>query len=69
MFSFQVNELGIAVVPKSVTKARIIENISFFGIELDQEDIDYLNSLNKNDRVCGLWDFKDHKYFPFNEEY
>lgn len=61
--------LGITVVPKSVTKSRIIENIGFFGIKLDQADIEYLDSLNKNDRVCGLWEFKDHKYFPFNEEF
>ncbi|XP_030755448.1 aldo-keto reductase AKR2E4 [Sitophilus oryzae] len=61
--------LGISVIPKSVTKSRIVENIDIFDFTLSKEDIAYLDSCNKNKRVCPLTDFKDHKYYSFNAEF
>ncbi|GJQ77510.1 hypothetical protein Trydic_g20900 [Trypoxylus dichotomus] len=42
--------LGITVIPKSVTKSRIVENINVFDFKLDVEDITYLDSCNNNSR-------------------
>ncbi|KAF7270400.1 hypothetical protein GWI33_016634 [Rhynchophorus ferrugineus] len=61
--------LGISVIPKSVTKARIIENIDIFDFTLSQEDKAYLDSCNKNQRVSALSDFKNHKYYSFAGEF
>ncbi|XP_018336718.1 1,5-anhydro-D-fructose reductase isoform X2 [Agrilus planipennis] len=61
--------LGIAVIPKSITKSRIIENINIFDFKLDEEDVAYLDSLNKNDRICHFPEFQDHKNYPFNIEF
>ncbi|XP_008200953.2 aldo-keto reductase family 1 member B1 [Tribolium castaneum] len=57
--------LGISVVPKSVTKSRIIENIDIFDFKLDAGDVAYLDSCNKNQRVCPLSEFSAHKYYSF----
>lgn len=56
-------------MPKSVTKSRIIENFDVFDFKLDDNDVQYMDSLNKNQRVCPLTDFKDHKYYAFNDEF
>lgn len=61
--------LGITVVPKSVTKKRIIENIDIFDFKLDREDVAYMDSLNKNQRVCPVTPFEDHKHYPFGIEF
>ncbi|GLV32462.1 uncharacterized protein CBL_00828 [Carabus blaptoides fortunei] len=61
--------LGIAVVPKSVTKSRIIDNINIFDFELTKDEIAFLDSLNQNIRVCPSTEFKEHKYYPFNIEF
>lgn len=60
---------GHIVIPKSVTKSRIVDNIHIFDFELTPEDISSIDSLNKNDRICAMeWD-KAHKDYPFNDEY
>ncbi|KAJ8940453.1 hypothetical protein NQ318_007154 [Aromia moschata] len=61
--------LGISVIPKSVTKSRIIENIDIFDFKFDPEDVAYLDSCNKNQRVCPLSEFDTHKYYSFHTEY
>lgn len=61
--------LGISVLPKSVTKSRIKENLEIFDFQLDGDDVAYLDSCNKNQRVCPLSMFSDHKDYPFNIEY
>lgn len=40
----------IIVLPKSKTKSRISDNINVFDFTLSDEDIDIINSLNKNTR-------------------
>ncbi|KAK9681153.1 hypothetical protein QE152_g38527 [Popillia japonica] len=36
--------LGMVVIPKSVTKSRIIENIDVFDFQLSAEELAYLDS-------------------------
>lgn len=65
VLNYLVN-LGISVVPKSVTPTRIKENFEIFDFQLDENDIQYLDSCNKNQRVCPLAEFKNHPHYPFN---
>ncbi len=44
----------LVVLPKSITPARIAENIDIFDFELDNTEIKTLAALNKNLRTC--WD-------------
>jgi len=43
-------ERGDIVFPKSVTPARIRENIDIFGFELSGEDVEAISALNRNER-------------------
>lgn len=61
---------GNVVIPKSVTKSRIISNFDVFSFELSKEDIGVIDSFNCNGRFVPLTDQVDHPYNPFaNEEY
>ncbi|MCP1101198.1 diketogulonate reductase-like aldo/keto reductase [Aequitasia blattaphilus] len=42
---------GIAVIPKSAKKERIISNIQVFDFELSKEDMEKISSLNQNLRT------------------
>ncbi|WP_079507734.1 aldo/keto reductase [Mesobacillus jeotgali] len=42
---------GVVTIPKSIKEHRIIENAAIFDFELSSEDMDRLNSLNKDERV------------------
>jgi len=44
-------ERGDIVFPKSVTPARIKENIDIFGFELSGEDVEAITALNRNQRT------------------
>ncbi|MEV0612677.1 aldo/keto reductase [Nonomuraea sp. NPDC050404] len=44
-------QLGNVVIPKSVTPARIAENIDVFGFILDGEDMAAIGALNKGQRL------------------
>lgn len=41
----------VVTIPKSIKEHRLIENADIFDFELSAEDMDRLNSLNKNERV------------------
>lgn len=62
-------DLGITIIPKSSKRERMIENLAVFDFKLESLDIEYLDSLNRNVRICDFNEFKDHKYYPFNIEY
>lgn len=69
ILNYLVGNLGIAIIPKSVTKSRIIENFDIFDFDLDSEDVAYLDSCNKNQRVSPMTQCKNHKYYSFNIEF
>lgn len=44
-------QIGVITIPKSVHKERIEENADIFDFELSDEDMTFIDSLNKNERV------------------
>jgi 2,5-diketo-D-gluconate reductase A len=44
-------QLGNVVIPKSVTPARVAENIDLFGFELSAEEMDQIAGLNQDKRT------------------
>ena len=44
-------ENKIVVIPKSVKKERIEENINIFDFKLDAEDIKKIDAMNNNERT------------------
>lgn len=42
---------GIVVIPKSIHKERILENIDLFNFEITMEDMEIINKLNSNLRI------------------
>lgn len=45
---------GHVVIPKSVTKARIVSNLDVFGFELTADDLAKVNAFNVNGRICPM---------------
>jgi diketogulonate reductase-like aldo/keto reductase len=45
-------EHGLVILPKSVNKTRVFENINLFDFNLDEADMATLSALDKNMRVC-----------------
>lgn len=48
---------GVVTIPKSVTPERIISNADIFDFELNTEDINKIDRLDKNARIGGHPDF------------
>lgn len=46
-------EHGNVVIPKSSVREHVIENIALFDFELDSEDMESLNALNRDESVLG----------------
>lgn len=68
MIRYQVQR-GLIVIPKSVTPSRVIANGNVFDFELSDEDFTVLESFNKNYRVCGFGNKRNHPHYPFSAEY
>jgi methylglyoxal/glyoxal reductase len=47
---------GVITIPRSAKKKEIIENASIFDFELDEEDIQKIDNLNKNKSVFPYYD-------------
>jgi len=59
----------IIVIPKSINKNRIAENINIFDFTLSDDDITEVFSLECNGRALLVDWYKKHKYYPFNIEF
>lgn len=68
LIRFQIDR-GIVVIPKSVTKDRIISNQQVFDFSLTPEEIKTLESFDRGFRFCALEWIGEHKYYPFHAEY
>ncbi|XP_066150154.1 aldo-keto reductase family 1 member B1-like [Euwallacea fornicatus] len=63
-------ERGVIVIPKSVTKSRIQQNLEIFDFKLAPADIAHIDSFDCNGRFCPLTAASGHKYHPFeNDEF
>jgi len=62
-------ELGLIVIPKSVTPSRIRNNFSVFDFQLDESEMNALKNLDKGPRgrTCCALPSKTHPYWPFGE--
>ncbi|CAH0599506.1 unnamed protein product [Chrysodeixis includens] len=59
---------GLIVIPKSVTKARIIDNFNVFDFKLTPEDLAQVAALECKGRFCMMGD-DYHPDYPFHDEY
>jgi len=57
---------GHIVIPKSVTKSRIAQNMDVFDFKLSPDDIAYIDSFDCNGRVCPVTNAQASPYYPFN---
>jgi len=59
---------GNIVIPKSVTKARIAQNMDVFGFKLTADDIKLIDTFDCNGRICPMNGALGHKYHPFEKD-
>ncbi|XP_031773914.1 LOW QUALITY PROTEIN: aldo-keto reductase family 1 member B1 [Apis florea] len=57
---------GHIVIPKSVTRSRIVENFEVFDFKLSSEDIEYIDSFDCNGRICPLIGAEASPHYPFH---
>lgn len=62
-------EIGNVVIPKSVTKSRIINNFDVFNFKLSAEDIAAIESFDYHERICKMSQDKDHVDYPFKGDF
>ncbi|OCT58165.1 aldo-keto reductase family 1 member C15 [Xenopus laevis] len=60
---------GVVVLAKSFTPARIQQNFQVFQFQLDAEDMENLDKINRNLRYDYTPMWSDHPKYPFHEEY
>ena len=60
----------VVVIPKSVTKERIIHNLNCTDFDLSEEDMAYLDSFNDPEgRLATVEFWKNSPDYPFNIEF
>lgn len=62
-------ERGHVVIPKSVTKSRIISNFNVFDFRLSEEDVKAIDGFERNGRLLPMAAFIKSKFYPFHDEY
>ncbi|XP_004691272.1 PREDICTED: dihydrodiol dehydrogenase 3-like isoform X2 [Condylura cristata] len=60
---------GVVVLAKSFNEKRIKENFQVFDFQLSPEDMNKLDSLNRNIRYLEDLLFAQHPDYPFNDDY
>nr|XP_002752014.2 aldo-keto reductase family 1 member B10 [Callithrix jacchus] len=60
---------NVIVIPKSVTPARIVENIQVFDFKLSDQEMATILSFNRNWRACNIQHSVHLEEHPFNAEY
>ncbi|XP_077266746.1 aldo-keto reductase 1B-like [Temnothorax americanus] len=61
---YQVDR-GHIVIPKSVTKSRIVQNMDIFDFKLSPEDVAYIDTFDCNGRICAINNASASPYYPF----
>ncbi|XP_077266743.1 aldo-keto reductase 1B-like [Temnothorax americanus] len=65
---YQVDR-GHIVIPKSVTKSRIAQNMDIFDFKLSPEDVAYIDTFDCDGRMCALENASASHYYPFHIPY
>lgn len=60
---------GNIVIPKSVTKSRIIENFDVFDFPLDEDDLLTIDHFDRGLRFVPIENCTSHPHYPFHEEF
>jgi len=61
-------DIGHVVIPKSVTKDRIISNLNVFNFKLTAEDIKEIESFGYVERICKMVGDEGAEEYPFKDE-
>ncbi|XP_055624783.1 aldo-keto reductase family 1 member B1-like [Toxorhynchites rutilus septentrionalis] len=61
-------QLGHVVIPKSVTRSRIVSNFDVFSFSLDASDMKQLAGLERNERISPEFGAYGHPHHPFEKE-
>lgn len=59
---------NVVVIPKAIQSEHIESNLDALSLELDEDDLNKLNSLNTNHRFMRFERCLNHKYYPFNDD-
>uniref|UniRef100_A0A1A9WEI7 NADP-dependent oxidoreductase domain-containing protein n=1 Tax=Glossina brevipalpis TaxID=37001 RepID=A0A1A9WEI7_9MUSC len=62
-------QLNVAVIPKSVKRERIEENFNCFDFRLSTNDIEIMDGYNTGERLIPFYGSRNHKFYPFHDEY
>ncbi|XP_033752463.1 aldo-keto reductase family 1 member A1-like [Pecten maximus] len=60
---------GIVVIPKSITPARIKENLQLYDFDLSESEMQLIAGLNRDLRFYQEGIASSHKYYAFHDEY
>ncbi|CAH2084204.1 unnamed protein product [Euphydryas editha] len=58
---------GIASIPKTLTKSRVVENASIFDFQLDENDVATLQKFDNNYRTVRPIFFQNMSNYPFDK--
>ncbi|XP_031347733.1 aldo-keto reductase family 1 member B1-like [Photinus pyralis] len=60
---------GVVVIPKTVHKNRMKENLDIFDFEISKDDMSVITAFNSNFRFVHFQSGSTHPLYPFNDEY